>query len=80
MRYVKYEGEIPNVKRNYNKHERYFEGFMRSNIKIAKIDIEDDYKTLKSAYNCLNKAANIYDYPIKICKRSDEIFIVRTDM
>lgn len=81
MRFIKYEGEIPGAKRAYNKLKRYFEGFIRSNYKVAKIELEEgEYKSSEIAVGTLKKAAKRYDYPVELFRRGDEIFIIRTDM
>lgn len=81
MRFIKYEGEIPGTKRAYNKLKRYFEGFIKSNTKVAMIELDEgEYKSVTVAVGTMKKTVKRFDFPVEVCKRGDEIFVIRTDM
>jgi hypothetical protein len=83
MRFIKYEGDIPDrvCRREYNRLKDYFEGFIKSNIKAATIEIDKgEYKSSTVAVAVLKRAAKRHGYPVELFRRGDVIYIVRTDM
>ena len=69
--------------RSWSKREKlegYFTEFMKLDIKAAKIGFEpDEYSNVHSAYNCLHKGAKKLEFPIRVSKRGDDIYFIRTD-
>lgn len=58
-----------------------FKEFMAMNVKIAKVDLnEQDYKSPRIARSVLGNAAKRHCVSVKVCIRDDEIYFVRTDM
>ncbi len=82
MKFVKFEGELPDVKRRNNKSLiRYFDDFMVANIKVAKVTLDEgDYKNVVVARNTLSRAAKRHGYPITVRRVKDEIFMIRRDI
>lgn len=82
MKFVKYEGEIKRVARyKYSRVKSYLTEFMNSDIKTAEVIwTEDEYSSVKSAYNSLIKAVRRYVLPIDIVKNEEHIYLVRRDM
>lgn len=79
MKFVKVN-EVPEVKK-YHHLKDYFEGFMDSNIKIAKVELNNgDYTSTACARTVLYAAIKRHGFPINIMKRGDEIYLVRRDM
>ena len=55
--------------------------FMNMNIKCAKVTYgASEYTTPQSAYTSLFKAVKRYAFPIKVFRRKNEIYLMRTDM
>lgn len=78
MRFTKVQN-IPDAINAKYKLEKLFDEFIQMNIEAAKID-DYDYKSVNSAYNVLHKAAKRWRVPVKVVKRGEEIYFVRTDM
>lgn len=78
MRFTKVQN-IPDALNAKFKLERVFDEFMQMNIAIARVD-DYDHKSVNSAYNGLHKAAKRWHVPVKVVKRGEEIYFVRTDM
>lgn len=72
--------EIPR-RRGYTSLKREFEDFMATGLKAAKVGFEKgQYKSSAVAYSCMYISIKRHGFPIKIIKRGDEIYLVRTDM
>lgn len=57
-----------------------FMEFINMQVKAAKVDFTKyDYKDVDSAYNNLHKGAKRQCVPIRVIKRRDLIYFVRTD-
>ena len=57
------------------------EEFMTEGIKIAKVNIpEGHYSSMMVRYGTIKAGAKKSENPIKVMKRGDEIYLVRTDM
>lgn len=55
--------------------------FMQMNIKCAKVTYgENEYTNPQSAYASLFKAAKWHAFPIKVIKRKNNVYLIRTDM
>lgn len=74
--------KIPKRKSRYS-HEDfmgYFTEFIKSGIKMAKVNYDAyEYSNVHSAYNCLHRGARHWDFPIKVCKRGNDIYFIRID-
>lgn len=80
MTFTKVE-KVPKVRRPKHRLVAFFEQFMAENIKVAQVKFnEHDYKNATSAQNNLHRAARNHGFPIKVMKRGEEIYLVRTDM
>ena len=78
MRFTKVNN-IPDVLNAKYKLEKVFDDFIMLNIETARID-DHHYISTQTAYNVLHKAAKRWNVPIKVVKRGEEIYFVRTDM
>lgn len=59
----------------------YFEEFMSSNIKVAKVEFnKGDYKSIKIAYRCIHASVKRHGFPIKVHKIGNNIYLVRKDI
>lgn len=55
--------------------------FIRMDVKCAKVTFSaNEYESPHSAYAALFKAAERHAFPIKVIKRGDNIYVIRTDM
>lgn len=58
-----------------------FKEFMSMKVKVAECNFREfDYKNEHCAYNCLHHGAKRHCVPVKVVKRGDSIYFVRTDM
>jgi hypothetical protein len=72
---------IPERMHGNHKLRRFFEDFITSNIKLAKIELSEvEYKSPKVAQNVMGIAARRGKYPVKVMLRGDDIYLQRTDM
>lgn len=59
----------------------FFEEFISSNIKFAKVELkEGEYKTPGVAISCFRNSCNRYGFPIRFFLRKEEIFMERKDI
>ena len=55
--------------------------FMNMNIKIARVDYSaNEYKSIKSAYQCFKKACTRYAAPVDVKVINKELYLIRRDM
>lgn len=67
--------------RKMMKLQAELEEFVAMNIPIARVSGWDkQYKTIKSAYESLRKAAIRWSLPIDVTTRKGEVYFIRTDM
>lgn len=72
--------ELPN-KKEYNPLGNYLKEFMRMNVKIARVDLnEHEYATPSVAARTLSTSIKRRALPIKAHERDGEVYLVRTDM
>lgn len=59
---------------------QYLKEFMKMDIKYAKVAITPmDYSNPDSAESCLRMTINSAGLPIKVARRGDDVYLVRTD-
>lgn len=65
----------------YKPVRNYLEEFIRMGIKHARVDLKPyEYKNIESAYAAIRKAARHHAYPIDVCLRNYEIYLIRRDI
>lgn len=80
MKFVKVD-KIPGRRNRKKRLALFLEEFMTSNIKIAKVELnEGDYVSSQVRRNCIRRAIKENFYPIKATKVDDDIYLIRTDM
>ena len=71
---------IPEAKR-YHRLQAFLEEFVNSNVGFAKIELApDEYESPLIAYRCIGLAAKRGNHPVKVIKRGNDLYLVRTDM
>lgn len=59
----------------------YFEEFMSSNIKVAKVEFnKGDYKSINVAYSVIYRSAKNHGFPIEVHRINKEIYLIRKDI
>lgn len=53
--------------------------FMKMNIKAAKLE-NHGYKNSRNAYTAFYKAAKKWAFPVDVCMRNGEVYLIRRDM
>lgn len=72
--------EIPKA-RGRNNLQLLIKEFMSQNIKYARVDLkEGEYSCMKVAYASLFEAIRKSEEPVKVRKRGNELYLVRTDI
>jgi hypothetical protein len=80
MKFTKVE-KVPEKNRGKKRLQVFFSEFMTANVKTARVDFaEGDYANVNVARTTLSTAAMRGAFPIRVCIRGDEIYLVRTDM
>lgn len=75
--------KVEKVPERTSKHRlvAFLEQFMAENIKFAKLNFnEHDYKSAYSAYENMYRANKKNGFPIKVVKRGEEVYLIRTDL
>ena len=68
-------------KRAYNSLHTEWENFIAMNIKTVKVDLSDrHYANSTVAYGVMKTSIKRFGYPIKVKRRGNEIYLIRTDM
>ena len=82
MRFTEWKGEVPKKRSNkMYKLEAGLKEFMAMNVKVAKVTWTDiEYKSSRSCYESLHKAAKKFGFPIDVTTRKGEIFLIRRDI
>ena len=78
MNFIKVES-VPSVK-NYYSLEAKFEEFLNMKIKVAKVSLGNHYKNSVIAAQVLGAGAKRWSVPIKVMRRGNDVYFVRTDM
>ena len=72
---------VPKGRTSPKSLDKYFEEFMRMDVKVVKVDFTDHkYKSPNIAARTLQVSAERRGYPINVHNRDGEIYFVRTDM
>lgn len=83
MKFVEYKGELPRVERMNNRdtlRSRLVE-FMNLNIKIAKIELdENEYKNVKTAAQCIRVAIKRWSLPITAHQIGENIYLINEEL
>ena len=59
----------------------YLDGFMKMDIKYARIKFNEyDYSNINTAYLCVKNGIERQKYPIKVCRRNNQLYLERTDI
>lgn len=73
--------EMPKGRTSPRSLDKYFEEFMRMDVKVVKVDFTDHkYASLNNAARTLKVSATRRGYPIDVHNRDGQIYFVRTDM
>lgn len=79
MKFTEMKDGLP--KRDYNKLEPYLKEFVRMNVAVARVDLEErEYKSPKVARSVLDIACKRHGVPVKAKIRNGNVYLVRTDM
>lgn len=78
MNFIKVES-IPSKAINYGLEAKFNE-FLSMNIKIAKVAYGGHYKNSSTAANVLGNGVRRWGVPIKVMRRGNDVYFVRTDM
>ena len=84
MRFEKVD-YIPRVRKGFPKDNpacRMLYGFVNSDIKMAKVVWQQDYKNVYSAYNSITAYVKRYysGCNIHLCVRNNELYLVKGDL
>ena len=70
--------EVPDSKRGKKKLQAMLDEFMNSGADVVRLNISsEDYSNLAVARSCIAIAVVRSGYPIKVFKRSDDIYLCR---
>lgn len=70
--------EIPKSRRGKQHLANFLDEFMKSDMKLAKIEYHDrDYVDAKSCYKCCSRAAKHSGLPIKVLRRGENVYLVK---
>jgi hypothetical protein len=59
----------------------YLDGFMKMGVKYARVKINEyDYSNINTAYLCIKNGVKRQQYPIKVCRRNNQLYLERTDI
>lgn len=79
MRVIEMKDGLP--KRENFKLGQFLNGFVRSGIKVAKLDLDpDDYASPQVARSVLSVACKRWAVPVEVKIRDGQVYLVRTDM
>ena len=79
MKFVKVDS-VPMLKSNHRLKD-YFDEFMNSNVRVARVELsENEYSNDNSACSTMRASVKRFGLPIDICKRKDEIYLIRRDI
>lgn len=79
MRFTEMKDGLP--KRSYNKLDKYLEEFVRMNVKVARVDLEErEYANPSVARSVIGVACKRWAVPVKAVLRDEKVYLVRTDM
>ena len=79
MKFVKVDS-VP-MRKTTHRLKDYFDEFMNSNVKVARVELSnDEYSNVNSARSTMRASAKRFGLPIDICKRKDEIYLIRRDI
>lgn len=79
MRIIIVKDGLP--KRENFKLINLYNEFMATGSKVAKIDIDpDDYKSIDSAYKSVWSSLARTDFPIKLRRVNNDLYLIRTDL
>lgn len=79
MKFVTMENGLP--KRTYNKLDKYLEEFVRMNVPVARVDLDDrEYASPSVARSVIGVACKRWAVPVKAVLREGKVYLVRTDM
>ena len=81
MKFVKVERIPGHTKVKQKPVKGVLEDFLSSDVKCARVDLEDgEYSRPSTAYSTLYEACYRYKLPLAVTFRGGDIYIFRTDM
>lgn len=81
MKFVKVDMVPEVVRKRYARLQDDWKEFMAMNVKVVNVDLTQyNYKSVGVAYAVMRKSIIRSGEPIDICKRGDEIYLIRRDM
>lgn len=68
-------------KHRTNNISGYLEEFVNMNVKFAKLEFHaGEYSRIESARQSIHQSVRTHGFPIKVCVRNRELYLVRKDI